>query len=304
MVYETHIGWNQAVRLARQLAGSLQHWAEKSNPTPREILVYPIPRGGNYVAALLMGDQNIIASLGAHEDDWFFTPTSDPSEAEFAIDDIIDSGETASRMRTQHNLDTFALMTKQHCDEWVVFPWEGDRELDAEDTVRRMIQQIGDDPTREGLAETPARVVKSWRELYAGYQDDSNGDTLEMLKSFEVDPHISQGWLTVHDIPFVSTCEHHMLPFTGTVRISYLPSPGKLLGLSKLPRVVQRMSRRLQLQERMTAEIGTALLESDSVQAVTVQTSATHHCVSARGVRAHGSTTEYTWTSEPMEANP
>ena len=159
--------------------------------------------------------------------------------------------------------------------------------------VRRLIEIVGDDPDRPGLVDTPARVVRSWGELYSGYRLE---ETIpDLLRTFESPSAGDTTTVIVNDIPFTSLCEHHMLPFTGTVNIRYTPAQGLVLGLSKLPRLVGVIAARLQIQERIAADIGGALLGSPAVAEVNVEVTAVHHCLTARGVRAHGASMTTHW---------
>ena len=162
----------------------------------------------------------------------------------------------------------------------------------AEDAVRTLILWAGDDPSREGLLETPARVTKAYRELYRGYQEDA-GAILDRVFE-EVDGY--QDMVLVRDIPFHSHCEHHMVPFVGKVHIGYYPNGG-VVGLSKLARVVDVFARRLQTQETMTAQIAHAIEDALKPHGVAVLVEAEHMCMSMRGVQKQGSstlTTQYT----------
>lgn len=157
---------------------------------------------------------------------------------------------------------------------------------EAEEAVRTLIAYLGDDPTREGLLDTPARVVKSYGELYAGYRQDA-GKVLERV--FE-DVGGYEDVVLVQDIPFYSHCEHHMVPFFGKVHIAYLPQDG-VVGLSKLARLVDVYARRLQVQENLTAQIIDAINEHLNPRGAAVMIEAEHMCMSMRGVRAHGALT-------------
>ena len=165
---------------------------------------------------------------------------------------------------------------------WVTFWWEGN-EAPAEDAVVRMIQAIGDDPGREGLKETPARVTRSWKELYGGYGKDPK-DVLKVFQDGACDEMV-----VLKDIEFFSTCEHHMLPFFGKVHIGYIPD-GKVVGVSKLARLVEIFSRRLQIQERFTGQIANALMEHLQPKGAMVVVEAKHLCMVARGVGKQNST--------------
>ncbi len=153
---------------------------------------------------------------------------------------------------------------------------------EAEAAVRTLIAWAGDDPAREGLLETPARVAKAYGELFAGYGQDAK----EVLaKTF----HEVGGYddiVLVRDIPFYAHCEHHMVPFFGTASIAYLPHDG-VVGLSKLARLVEVFARRLQTQETMTAQIIDAINEHLGPRGAAVMLEAEHMCMTMRGVRAH-----------------
>ena len=154
---------------------------------------------------------------------------------------------------------------------------------DAEDAVRTLIRWAGDDPTREGLRDTPARVVRSYEEFFAGYLED-----LEQILSrtfSEVDGYDEMIVLT--DIRFESHCEHHMAPIIGKVHIGYLPDR-RVVGISKLARLVEVFSKRLQIQEKMTAQIADTLQEVLKPRGVAVVVEAAHECMTTRGVHKPG----------------
>lgn len=157
---------------------------------------------------------------------------------------------------------------------------------EAEAAVRTLIAWAGDDPTREGLLETPARVTRAYGELFAGYRQDA-GATL--AKTFK-DVGGYDDVVLVKDIPFNSHCEHHMVPFIGKAHIAYLPHDG-VVGLSKLARLVEVFARRLQTQENLTAQIIDAINEHLGPRGAAVMLEAEHMCMSMRGVRAHGAST-------------
>ena len=157
---------------------------------------------------------------------------------------------------------------------------------EAEAAVRTLIRWAGDDPTREGLLDTPKRVVKAYRELFEGYEQDSS----EVLDKVFEEVAGYDDMVLVREIPFASHCEHHMVPFVGHAHIAYYPSDG-VVGLSKLARLVDVYARRLQTQETMTAEIVEAMVDSLNPRGVAVMIEAEHMCMSMRGVRKQGSTT-------------
>ncbi|MEI9965680.1 MAG: GTP cyclohydrolase I FolE [Caulobacteraceae bacterium] len=154
----------------------------------------------------------------------------------------------------------------------------------AEAAVRTLIRWAGDDPDREGLLDTPARVARSYREMFAGYEVDPR-EYLE--RTFEEVGGYDQ-LIVLRDIRFVSFCEHHMLPVIGRAHVGYLPT-GRVVGISKLARVVRGFARRLQIQEKMTAEIAGAIDEVLKPQGVGVVVDAEHSCMTMRGVNSPGS---------------
>jgi GTP cyclohydrolase I len=155
---------------------------------------------------------------------------------------------------------------------------------DAEDAVRTLIRWAGEDPLREGLRDTPARVVRSYGELFAGYDVDPR-DYLK--RTFEEVGGYDE-LVVMRDIRFVSFCEHHMLPVIGRAHVGYLPHQ-RVVGISKLARVVNGYARRLQIQEKMTADIATCIQEVLQPDGVGVVIEAEHSCMTIRGVNSPGS---------------
>lgn len=151
-----------------------------------------------------------------------------------------------------------------------------------ESAVRQILIEIGEDPTREGLTDTPARMQRMYHELTAGYHVDP--DRLINRAIFEVD---YSEMVIVRDIEFHSLCEHHLLPFFGRAHVAYTPN-GRVIGLSKIPRIVEMYARRLQVQERMTQQIAELLMERVQPSGVGVVLEATHMCAAMRGVRKPG----------------
>ena len=156
----------------------------------------------------------------------------------------------------------------------------------AEEAVRTLIAWAGDDPSREGLLDTPRRVTKAYGEFFSGYADDPKTILSKTFKEAGGYDDI----VLVKDIPFSSHCEHHMVPFVGKAHIAYLPHDG-IVGISKLARLVEAFSRRLQVQEVLTAQIIDAVNEHLNPRGAAVLLEAEHMCMSMRGVRAHGTTT-------------
>jgi GTP cyclohydrolase I len=154
---------------------------------------------------------------------------------------------------------------------------------EAEAAVRTLIRWAGDDPDREGLLETPGRVTRSYRELFSGYDVDPRAyleRTFEQVGGYDE-------LVVLRDIPVASFCEHHMLPFRGRAHVGYLPTD-RVVGISKLARVVNGFARRLQIQEKLTADIASAIDEILRPKGVGVVIEAEHSCMSLRGVHIPG----------------
>ena len=156
---------------------------------------------------------------------------------------------------------------------------------EAEDAVRTLLRWAGEDPNREGLLDTPSRVTKAYSEWFRGY----NEDPAEILKRTfeEVDGYDEM--VVLKDIRFESFCEHHMAPIIGHAHVGYIPTD-RVVGISKLVRLVNAYSKRLQVQEKLTAQIANALQEVLNPRGVAVVLEGEHHCMSTRGVQKHGVT--------------
>lgn len=147
-----------------------------------------------------------------------------------------------------------------------------------EDKIKSIISFIGDNPEREGLKETPDRIIRSWKEIFRGY----NQNPEEVIKTF-VEGSCDE-MVILKDIDFFSMCEHHFLPFYGKIHIGYIPN-GKVIGVSKLARLVEVYSRRLQIQERMTTQIADIIEKYLNPQGVMVVCKAQHFCIVSRGIK-------------------
>lgn len=168
-----------------------------------------------------------------------------------------------------------------------------------ETAVRNILASVGEDPDRDGLVDTPARVARSYTELLRGYGEDP-ADHLD--RQFEVD---HEEMVIVRDIPFSSMCEHHMLPFIGRAHVAYLPGPGgKVCGLSKLARVVDGYAKRLQVQERLVGQIADAMVDRLQASGVLVVIEAEHLCMSMRGAQKPGSMTTTSAVRGLLKDNP
>ncbi|WP_104181127.1 GTP cyclohydrolase I FolE [Arthrobacter sp. B0490] len=159
-------------------------------------------------------------------------------------------------------------------------------QLRIQRAVREILAAIGEDPDRDGLLETPKRVAKAYAEMFAGLHQDA-GEVLST--SFDLD---HQELVLVKDIPFYSTCEHHLVPFHGSAHVGYIPSvDGRVTGLSKLARLVEVYARRPQIQERLTTQIVDAMMEHLKPKGAIVVIECEHMCMSMRGVRKPGAKT-------------
>ena len=160
-----------------------------------------------------------------------------------------------------------------------------DRER-IENAVREILLAVGEDPEREGLQETPARVARMYEEIFSGLETDPE----RFLKVFSEEKNDEM--VVVRDIPLYSMCEHHLLPFVGKAHIVYIPGEGNVIGLSKLARIVDCFARRPQIQERLTSQIADFLMDQLQPQGVAVLIEAEHLCMTMRGARAAGAVTK------------
>lgn len=277
-MFITHDG---IIDLTCDMIDSIEIWRKtavnKLRPIhPTGIKIFPVPRGGVCVAYLLVGLDRLK-----------FKIVNSVHEADIIIDDLIDSGNTMQALQDSlmgASIPNFVLIDKRtdikYRDKWIVFPWEideGDSVGSCDDIPLRFLQYLGENTEREGLIDTPKRVINSWEYLYKGYRE--NPDTF--LKVFD-NPGYDQ-MIVQKDIDFYSTCEHHILPFFGKIHIAYIPDK-KIVGISKLARIVEVYSRRLQVQERLTEEIAGYLNDRLSPLGVAVYCEAKHMCIMARGI--------------------
>jgi len=246
--------------------------------------VIGIPVGGSIIARELV--RNTPHKLVSIEEAGLIEP-----KGVLVVDDIVDSGRTITPW-VRRGFKTASLVTKlgtalrptwslQDVERniWVKFPWESEREI--EDSVVRILEYIGENPSREGLRDTPSRVVRSWGELFGGYQVDP-------VSIIQLQAQISESAkydqiIVLKDIEFFSHCEHHMMPFTGKAHIGYIPKD-TVVGISKLARMVDCFARRLQIQERLTQQIAIAIEETLDPQGVGVIVEGKHLCMISRGV--------------------
>lgn len=280
-----HLSWSDVEELAAAIARR-HHGASID-------AVFGIPQGGYPVATLVgqeLGVPVILRDPRGGDDSWRVAL----GPRMLVVDDLVDSGRTvAPYLAAGCRVD--ALVRKPHTpqpagagynaartvDQWVVFPWE--RATGPDDAVVRILEHIGEDPTRPGIIDTPRRVIKAYEELTSGYQVD-----VAALLDVTFDEQVASNLVVSAGIPFASLCEHHLLPFTGTVAVGYIPAGGVVVGLSKLARVVEAFARRLQVQERMTEQIAEAIEHHLKPAGVGVVVEASHTCQAMRGVRKPG----------------
>jgi GTP cyclohydrolase I len=162
---------------------------------------------------------------------------------------------------------------------------KNEEQINFENAVKTMMQSVGEDPSREGLLKTPERVYKAFKFMYSGYDEDPQ----EILNS-ALFTSSNQEMVLIKDIEFYSTCEHHLLPIIGRVHVAYIPD-GNVVGLSKIPRVVNIFARRMQIQEQLTEQIAEAIMSALSPKGVAVVVQARHMCMEMRGVEKINSTT-------------
>ncbi|MHB1418094.1 MAG: GTP cyclohydrolase I FolE [Bacillota bacterium] len=154
-----------------------------------------------------------------------------------------------------------------------------------EQGVRMILEAIGEDPSREGLRNTPSRVARMYKEIFCGINEDPSIH----LQAIFTEDH--EEMVLVKDIPLYSMCEHHLLPFYGKAHVAYIPKKGKITGLSKLARTVESFAKRPQLQERLTTQIADSIMEALQPRGVIVVVEAEHMCMTMRGVKKPGSMT-------------
>ena len=254
------ITWEEIYKRVTNLENRL-----KNNYLP----IYGIPRGGSIISGILNQKGHLVVDK--------------PEDADIFIDDLIDSGATAKKYEEKYSKKVLALYDKrkEFQNTWLIFPWEREDEEDIEDSVRRILQYIGEDTNREGLKETPKRYIKFLKEFCTPPKFN-----FTVFDSEKMDEMIIQS-----NIPFHSLCEHHLLNFFGVGTIAYIPN-GKIVGLSKLARSLEYFCRGLQNQERITTQVAEYLQKELKPEGVAVVLKARHSCMELRGVKKHD-----TWTT-------
>lgn len=280
-IYLTHQQVGDAA--ANVAALILANW-----PHSRPPVIYPVPRGGIPCAYLVGGIMKCIIS-------------DNISVADIILDDLVDSGATFERLHKQNPQAMYAalfgkegtqqlgpntLVGEVLPNKWLVFPWEGSETESAEDIGTRLLQYIGEDPTREGLLETPKRMLKAWKEWTSGY----GVDTSQLFKDFGDGAENYDEMVIVDPIPFYSHCEHHLAAIFGSIHIAYIPN-GRIAGLSKFVRLAQAYTRRLQVQERLTVQIADDIAKYLSPLGCGVMVRARHFCMESRGAKSPGTET-------------
>jgi GTP cyclohydrolase I len=237
------------------------------------VKAYPIPKGGHCAA---------VHFLHAAKD--YDLTITDLYDADCYIDDIVDTGATYRHWKEQRDIPIMALIDQDDdLDQWYVFPWEREEEYKGPaDVIKRILSYIGEDPNREGLINTPKRVVDSFDHLYSGYHKNPDDLLVHGAGYFEDYGDYNRPVL-LKDIDVYSTCEHHMLPFFGKAHIAYLPNK-KVIGVSKLARLLEIYARRLQIQERIGEQVTKWLMVNLECSAALCILECQHFCMTSRGV--------------------
>lgn len=171
-------------------------------------------------------------------------------------------------------------------------------EIDSKELIREILRRVGEDPDREGLLQTPARIVRSWKEIHGGYQQRPEDVLVTQFQAERYDEMV-----LLRDVEFFSTCEHHMLPFYGKAHIDYLPNE-KIVGLSKLARLLDTFAHRLQVQERLTWRVAPELQRVLMPKGVAVMIEAKHHCMCGRAVRKQEGKNDHLMSVGCLQENP
>jgi len=264
---------------------------EKCKDKRYYLYIYPIPQGGCALATVL---NSYLRNMGYGEtmviDTEIFNKITNKRSV-LVVDDVIDSGKTIAPFMEMGcgtavlHRKPWATVTPDFCykatADWIIYWWEGTQEKSIKDSVLRQLQYIGEDPERDGLKETPDRVIRSYEQLYSGYKLD----VAPYFKIFEIK---RDEMIILKDIEFYSTCEHHMLPFFGKAHIAYLPKD-KVIGVSKLARILEVYTRRLQIQERICQQVTEALDTHLRPLGSACILEAQHFCMTSRGIQKQNS---------------
>jgi GTP cyclohydrolase I len=252
--------------------------------------IYGVPKGGIPLASAL----SVLLKIPV-------VPFNEIHADILIVDDLIDSGTTRQKFPRNDfaclhlkslkssgaKWDTFyhskTISLYKGINQWIHYWWEGNNETDSiKDNITRIFQYIGENPNREGLLETPERVVKSWSQLYSGYNQNSK----DIIKLFDADGHDEM--ILLKNIELYSMCEHHLLPFIGKAHVAYIPDK-KIIGISKLARIVEMYSRRVQIQERICSQVTDLLMDELKPKGAACIIEAQHLCMQMRGVQKQNS---------------
>lgn len=259
----------------KQYKSDIETLAQKIKAGGKEYSgIYGVPRGGTYPAAMLA------QILGVRQ-------VFDPGEITMQtliVDDLIDSGMTLAGYSNDKavvyakpgKMDAVKYYGQAVANDWLVFPDESGAGI--EENFKRTLQYIGEDTTREGLVETPKRMRRAYDEIFAGYKIDPQ----DLVKTFV--QGTCKEMVMLKNCEFYSTCEHHFFPFFGHVSIGYIPND-KVIGVSKLARLVDCFSKRMQIQERMTSQIADFLEQELGAKGVIVVCEGVHFCMTSRGIK-------------------
>lgn len=236
--------------------------------------IYGVPRGG-YAVAIELGKLLNLPVI---------TDEEDIDATTLIVDDLIDSGKTLSNYPKNKKAVLLVKNKKEklvdywvcRAENWIRFPDEQKDEV--QEHITRVIQYVGEDTSREGLLETPKRVQKAYDEIFSGYKQNPK----DLMKTFK--NGTCKEMVILKNCEFYSTCEHHMFPFFGHISIGYIPNK-KVIGISKLARLVDLYSKRMQIQERMTTEIAETIMKELNALGVYVVCEGVHFCMRSRGVK-------------------
>ena len=266
---EKYISIEEYGNLIKNLAEKLEHNNIKS--------IYGVPKNGSIIATSL--------------EQYGFKIETSPDKADAIVDDLIDSGRT----RKKYSEKPFYILVEKKDNIWINFWFEKDSTEDAESLIVRQFEKIGENPNRPGLLDTPRRVVKMWKEIFRGYDPEQKPKVTTFMNG---EDNLTYDQMVIDEGDFYSHCEHHMVPFFGKYWFSYIPHPkGKILGLSKVARVVDYYSSKLQIQERLVQDIVNHLWEAlcEGVEhpplGMALVMQGEHLCKTMRGVKKKGKMT-------------
>ena len=231
--------------------------------------VYGVPKNGSIIAE----------SLSKYPD---ITLVEKPEDADFIVDDLIDSGRTKKRF--EKYTAPFVAMIDKNNTEWISFWFEKDKVDEDEDLVARMIETIGENPNREGLIDTPRRVVKMWKELFRGYDPEQKPKITIFDNGAD---GLTYDNMVIDTGDFYSQCEHHMVPFFGKYWFAYIPDK-KILGISKVARIIDYHSAKLQIQERLVKDVLDDLEKALQPKGIALVMEGEHLCKTMRGAKKKG----------------